>query len=89
MLLVAPDPPAICALAVDGKAPGDPDQPCAKAAAIAKAAKVAVRPDERLLRHVFRVLALPEDTEGDAEGECGRLGEQAFELVLDVVRHAR
>ena len=47
-----------------------------------------MRLDERLLRDIFRVLPLPEHAVGDTERQRGRLDEQAFELSLEVVRHA-
>ena len=55
---------------------------------VPKATEIAMGPDERLLRDIFRVFPLPRDAVSDTKGQRRRLDEQAFELVLEVVRHA-
>jgi hypothetical protein len=74
-------------LAVERQAPGHPNEPWSKSAAIAEAMELTVSPDERLLRHVFRVLPMAQHGEGDAKGEPGALDQLRLELALEVCIH--
>ena len=79
--------PTVCPLTIQRQPPGHAHQPGAKAIAVPKLPEAAVGLDERLLRHILRVLTMPEDRKRDAEGERGRLRQTRLELTFDVVFH--
>jgi hypothetical protein len=72
---------------IEREAPGDANQPGAKTIAIAKLAESLVRAHARVLRHVLRILAVPEHRVGDAEREPRALGEPSLEFALERVVH--
>jgi hypothetical protein len=87
MLGIAVRPPPVGALAIDCKPPRQPNEPRAKRSPVAQPPEVAMRFDERVLRDVFRILALPQHTIRDSKGERRRFDEQPLEFEVELVRH--
>ena len=73
---------------IDRQSPRQPDQPGPKARAIAQPPEVAMRLDERFLRDVFGVFALPQHAVCHTERKGRRLDEQALEFAVELVCHA-
>jgi hypothetical protein len=87
MLELPNSAPPARALTIQRQPPGHAHQPGAKPTAVPQLPEAPKSLDERLLRHIFRVLTLSEDPKRDAKGERGRLGQTRLELTFDIVLH--
>ncbi len=87
LALFADQAPSIIPLPVEREAPGDPNEPRPKAAAIAQTMEVTVGLDEGVLRHIFGILPMAQHGERDAESEPRGLSQLRLELSLEVCIH--
>jgi hypothetical protein len=79
-------PPPIGSPAIDREAPGHPDEPGAKCAAIAQAREAAVSLDEGLLRDFLGILALADDAIGDSDDSRSRSSNSRSRSAFSVTR---
>src|SRR5690348_17119233 len=68
------------AQAIEREPKRNADQPSAKTVAVTKAVKTLVRPEQRLLGHVFRIRGVAQDATRDAKGQRAAFGEALFEF---------
>src|SRR5579862_2876424 len=86
--LLARGTPAGGALPIDRQPPRHPDEPGAKAVAIAELAEAAMRTHEGFLGHVLGVLPMSQHAVGDPERQRGRLDKPGLELPFELVVRA-